>query len=606
MNYEQALINLQKMSRTVRGVVDTSASSTKGSVMAVRDGDTARILALRNFEQALKMAWENRYRLFESADDLQGFMENLAREVNREILKDRTLYRGGEDSAIYKYYPVAKLESSARWFYGYLFELMCHDPYDAVEAAAVAEYYINVKLHLFADGCGKCAMVTAAWLLMRGDHTLPVYPDREEYYDFCHTFSHILYDCGTEEDIEDRSRYIRYLRSLFQDSAEGGSSRKELTLIMPDRLYANNVGLVEAQISSILHMRRTESLILDCANMNYISSIGLRLLLRLKKNEVENLMITNVSEGVYETLDISGFTAILSVTRRMREISLEGCEIIGRGRNGTVYRYSPDTVVKVYNEKNRLEDVRREHQLSRLCFVSGLPTAIPLNIVRVEDHIGAMYELLDAHSLTYVLQEEPEKREEMMEKYVALLKDIHGVKLPKVGLADGLSLPDVKGFFFTWVSDLEGVLDSKTLDELRQIIRDEIPDTDTLLHGDLHPGNLMDVGGELIMIDLDQLGFGDPVFDLCNIAASLDIFRALLHDELSGWNDPALRGWVLETVLERYFRDMTEREREMKKKQVMLCAHLRVSRYAIRHAFVAETDRNEELRRLYESVHSYH
>ena len=32
----------------------------------------------------------------------------------------------------------------------------------------------------------------------------------------------------------------------------------------------------------------------------------------------------------------------------MREISVEGCEVLGKGGNGAVYRLDDETIVKVY------------------------------------------------------------------------------------------------------------------------------------------------------------------------------------------------------------------------------------------------------------------
>lgn len=43
-----------------------------------------------------------------------------------------------------------------------------------------------------------------------------------------------------------------------------------------------------------------------------------------------------------------------------------------------------------------------------------------------------------------------------------------------------------------------------------------IPKKDTLLHMDFHEGNVMLQGGELVLIDLDDVCVGNPVFDLVN------------------------------------------------------------------------------------------
>ena len=100
---KQALANLRLMSRTANGEVDTSASADKEKIMAVSSGDTAKTLADRNFKEALKMAWENRFRVFSGPEDLRSFIEDLAREVNRGLLKDGVLYRSGADSEKYRY-----------------------------------------------------------------------------------------------------------------------------------------------------------------------------------------------------------------------------------------------------------------------------------------------------------------------------------------------------------------------------------------------------------------------------------------------------------------------------------------------------------------------
>lgn len=55
---------------------------------------------------------------------------------------------------------------------------------------------------------------------------------------------------------------------------------------------------------------------LDLALLEYVSSAGLRALLTLYKTmEKKNgeLIFTNVSEGVYEVLELTGFTALMTI-----------------------------------------------------------------------------------------------------------------------------------------------------------------------------------------------------------------------------------------------------------------------------------------------------
>lgn len=599
---EQAMANLHAMSRTANGTVDTSASADKKDKLAVSDGETAKSIALHNYEDALKLAWDKRYRVFSNPEDLRAFIEELARQVNRGLLRDGVLYRSGADSEKYSYTPVARLETSARWFYERLFSLLCREPFDAVEAAACAEYYINVTIHLFADGCGKCAMVTAAWLLMRGGHALPAYPGREDFYKVCRQPNSV--PVGSEEDEKRFADFLRYYRGLFGENAAEPEDQEALTMLLPDRIFTGNAEKIQAQFDTIRRTVRTKTLRLDAARLESITSVGLRMLLQLV-GDYASVTMFNVTETVYETLDVSGFTSLMRVDRMPKRIGIDGCELIGKGLNGSVYRYSPDTVVKVYREGTQMDDVRRENQMSRFCFVSGLPTAIPLNLVMVGDRLGAMYEMLDATSLTHEIVTRPDEREKLVDAYIAFIKKIHGIIPQAKDLPKGMTLPRHKEMFLGWASDLEEALGRETVDRLRRIIG-EIPKKNTLLHGDLHPSNIMDVRGELILIDLDGIGLGDPVFDLANIAVVLDGFPALLHNDVLGWGDPALRAWILNRTLEGYYAGLDEAEREAKKRLIMLCMRTRIARYALRHETVGETDRKEALEKLYELVHAYH
>jgi len=116
----------------------------------------------------------------------------------------------------------------------------------------------------------------------------------------------------------------------------------------------------------------------------------------------------------------------------------------------------------------------------------------------------------------------------------------------------------------------------------------------------------MNAGGELLLIDLDGIGVGDPVFDLANIAAVLEGFPALIHNDALGWGDPGLRAWILKKTLEGYYSELDEAELEAKKRLIMLCMHTRIVRYALHHETVDEADRKEALKKLYELVQAYH
>jgi hypothetical protein len=51
---------------------------------------------------------------------------------------------------------------------------------------------------------------------------------------------------------------------------------------------------------------------------------------------------------------------VIRKDKPMREISVEGCELLGKGGNGAVYRLDEETIVKVYfGERNSPEKIRQ-------------------------------------------------------------------------------------------------------------------------------------------------------------------------------------------------------------------------------------------------------
>ena len=58
-----------------------------------------------------------------------------------------------------------------------------------------------------------------------------------------------------------------------------------------------------------------EEIILDCKEMEYISSAGLRVILKVQKlmNKQGSMKLINVNETIMEVFDITGFADILTI-----------------------------------------------------------------------------------------------------------------------------------------------------------------------------------------------------------------------------------------------------------------------------------------------------
>ena len=107
-----------------------------------------------------------------------------------------------------------------------------------------------------------------------------------------------------------------------------------------------------------------------------------------------DVTVNNVSSEVYEIFNVTGFTEILNVKKALREVSIEGCEMIGAGGYGSVYRIDAETIVKVYHNAS-LEFIEKERELSKRAFLLGVPTAISFDTVKVGEQYGVVYEICD-------------------------------------------------------------------------------------------------------------------------------------------------------------------------------------------------------------------
>lgn len=284
------------------------------------------------------------------------------------------------------------------------------------------------------------------------------------------------------------------------------SNGDTLRISLSGHVDSSNAPDIEAQLTQALEREPHKHVVIDMSELNYISSAGLRIVLRLLKRE-PGLSLEELSTEVYEIFDMTGFTEMMPIHKAYRRISIDGCEMIGRGANGTVYRIDRDTVVKVYNAPDCLPDVQRERELARKAFVLGVPTAIPYDVVRVGDKYGSVFELLNAQSLSRLIAAEPEHYDEYVKLFVELMRRLHSTHI-RPG-----DMPSVKPLAQECVGFACQLLEPAKASKLRQLV-DALPDTDTMLHGDYHTNNIVMQNGEALIIDMDTLCTGHPIFEL--------------------------------------------------------------------------------------------
>lgn len=281
-----------------------------------------------------------------------------------------------------------------------------------------------------------------------------------------------------------------------------------VTLILAGRLDTATSAKASADIERALATVPVISrLTCDAGQLEYISSSGLRVLLSLAKR-YKDFRITEVQSLVYEVLDTTGFTKIMTVERALRQLSVEGCEVIGVGGVGTVYRLDGDTIIKVFREGTTIEEVRREITMSKEAFVMGMPTAISFDVIRVGCQYGLVYELLQADTLSACIKREPERIDEFARKYAELFHQLHAIEVPGES-----SVPCAIERERQQIRHIRRYFPQESIDLMLRIV-DAIPNANRLLHLDLQTKNAMVQNGELMLIDMGEVGYGHPLLDL--------------------------------------------------------------------------------------------
>ena len=355
------------------------------------------------------------------------------------------------------------------------------------------------------------------------------------------------------------------------------------------RITSANASSVEQEISAAIGDYAGKALTLDLGELEYISSAGLRVLLRLRKR-FAGMEMVNVSSDVYEIFEMTGFTEMMPISKAYRRISVDGCEVIGQGANGKVYRIDPDTIVKVYYNPDALPDIHRERELARTAFVLGVPTAIPYDVVRVGEGYGSVFELLNAKSFSKLIAADPDGLEGYVRQFVDLMKLIHDTTV-KPGV-----MPQMRTVALDWADFLRDYLPEEKWQKLHDLIA-AVPEQLTMLHGDYHTKNVMLQNGEVILIDMDTLCTGHPVFELASVYNAFVGFSELDESvamKFQGFSaDTCRRIWEL--VLEMYFDDADEETRALHAKQAMLIGYTRLMRRRIRRGGLEDPVGQQEI-----------
>ena len=86
----------------------------------------------------------------------------------------------------------------------------------------------------------------------------------------------------------------------------------KLTIYLEGELNSANAETVEKEIDALLGNNNFTALILDMEKLRYMSSAGIRIVIRIKQQH-DNLQITNVPKDVHDIFKMVGLLGLLNI-----------------------------------------------------------------------------------------------------------------------------------------------------------------------------------------------------------------------------------------------------------------------------------------------------
>lgn len=225
-------------------------------------------------------------------------------------------------------------------------------------------------------------------------------------------------------------------------------------------------------------------------------------------------------------------------------------EFVASGRTSEVFAYGTDSVVKVPRPGVPEEWSAYEARLTDAVRSRGVAAAEVRGLVEVDGRQAIVFERLDGLSMWQHMLDKPQDAPALARDLVAIHRDIL-----RSGLPGGM--PDLVQRMSGKVQIVAQLSNDERAEAVRMV--DGLPRGAALLHGDLHPGNVLMSSRGPVVIDWFDSAIGHPVADV--VRTSL-----LLRASDSGTplpHLPSASSGLLQQVLDNYldgFREVLGQE----------------------------------------------
>jgi thiamine kinase-like enzyme len=178
-------------------------------------------------------------------------------------------------------------------------------------------------------------------------------------------------------------------------------------------------------------------------------------------------------------------------------------KIIGIGNTAVVYEYEEGKVIKLFNEGYPKEAVEREFYNAKAIEKIDFLKPKAYEIVFYEERKGIVYDKAKGESLLDWVMKTGDLKE--CAKYMA--------ELHRSILRNEISnVPSYKEFLKSNLVNIPSD-DLEKQEEALKVL-DKLPEGNTLCHGDFHPGNILMLDGQAMVLDFMNICKGNLLYDV--------------------------------------------------------------------------------------------
>ena len=209
-----------------------------------------------------------------------------------------------------------------------------------------------------------------------------------------------------------------------------------------------------------------------------------------------------------------------------RTVPVDSLKIIGEGKNAEVFKLDENKILKLYRKSVTKEVSYSQYKTSRYAYEFGINTARVYDYVRCGDRYGIIFEYIKAQKLAQYMSRPEVNSADAARKLGSTLRHIHSLEIDKDCL---LPLKSV------YRSKVERFSKFMTLEQIERLVAliDLLPGKPVVLHGDFHKGNIFVRDGEYLVIDLDNMSYGSPLFDFIKMYCTEKITEKDLPEEMA-------------------------------------------------------------------------